>query len=69
MLDFNRRPGIAERINTLVDAVLIAEREATPPRSYLGASRLGHGPVPYVVGYPRTGRSAPHLSPFEQQWR
>ena len=42
MLDFNSRPSMAERINTLVDTALIAEREATPPRTYLGASRLGH---------------------------
>jgi hypothetical protein len=42
MLDFNKRPSMAERINALVDAALIAEREATPPRDYLGASRLGH---------------------------
>ena len=42
MLDFNHRPSTAERINALVDAALIAEREATPPRTYLGASRLGH---------------------------
>ncbi|MBE0455283.1 hypothetical protein [Roseovarius sp. SHN287] len=42
MLDFNTRPSMAERINALVDAALIAEREATPPRTYLGASRLGH---------------------------
>lgn len=42
MLDFNPRPSMAERINMLVDAALIAEREATPPRTYLGASRLGH---------------------------
>jgi hypothetical protein len=42
MLDFNKRPGIADRINAAVDAALIAEREATPPRTYLGASRLGH---------------------------
>ena len=42
MLDFNPRPSMAERINALVDAALIAEREATPPRNYLGASRLGH---------------------------
>lgn len=42
MLDYNHRPGIAERVNAAVDAALIAEREATPPRSYLGASRLGH---------------------------
>jgi hypothetical protein len=42
MLDFNPRPSMADRINALVDAALIAEREATPPRTYLGASRLGH---------------------------
>ena len=42
MLDFNPRPSMAERINALVDAALIAERAATPPRIYLGASRLGH---------------------------
>ncbi len=42
MLDYNHRPGIAERVNDAIDAALIAEREATPPRTYLGASRLGH---------------------------
>jgi len=42
MLDYNHRPGIAERVNTAIDAALIAEREATPPRTYLGASRVGH---------------------------
>ena len=42
MLDYNHRPGIAELVNTAIDAALIAEREATPPRTYLGASRLGH---------------------------
>ena len=42
MLDYNRRQGIAERVNTAIDAALIAESEATPPRTYLGASRLGH---------------------------
>ena len=41
-LDFNPRPSMADRINALVDAALIAERDATPPRTYLGASRLGH---------------------------
>ena len=41
-LDFNPRPSVADRINVLVDAALSAEREATPPRTYLGASRLGH---------------------------
>ena len=42
MLDYNHRPGIAERVNAAIDAALIAEREATPPRTYLGASRMGH---------------------------
>lgn len=42
MLDYNHRPTIAERVNAAVDAALIAEREASPPRTYLGASRLGH---------------------------
>lgn len=42
MLDFNPRPSMADRINALVDAALVAEREAAPPRTYLGASRLGH---------------------------
>ena len=41
-LDFNHRPSTGERINALVDAALVAERDATPPRTYLGASRLGH---------------------------
>ncbi|MDP7151661.1 MAG: hypothetical protein QGI70_11895, partial [Paracoccaceae bacterium] len=42
MLDFNPRPSMAERINALVDAALLAARAPTPPRTYLGASRLGH---------------------------
>jgi hypothetical protein len=42
MLDFNHRPSMAERVNILVDAALEAERAATPPRGYLGGSRLGH---------------------------
>ncbi len=42
MLDFNPRPSMADRVNTLVDAALEAERAATPPRDYLGGSRLGH---------------------------
>ncbi|WP_208982833.1 PD-(D/E)XK nuclease family protein [Pannonibacter phragmitetus] len=41
-LDFNKRPSMGERINAAVDAALQAERAATPPRDYLGASRLGH---------------------------
>jgi len=31
----------AARINALIDAGLVAEREQTPPRDYLGASRIG----------------------------
>ncbi|WP_424931916.1 PD-(D/E)XK nuclease family protein [Amaricoccus macauensis] len=42
MLDFNSRPAMAERINAAVDAALEADRAATSPRDYLGASRLGH---------------------------
>ncbi len=41
MLDFNKRPSMGERINAAVDAALKAESAATPPRDYLGASRLG----------------------------
>jgi len=41
MLDFNHRPKLAERVNALIDDALVAERDATPSRTYLGASRLG----------------------------
>ena len=41
MLDFNKRPSMGERINAAVDVALESERAATPPRDYLGASRLG----------------------------
>jgi len=34
-------PPIGERIDALVDAALVAERTASPPRDYLGASRIG----------------------------
>ena len=40
-LDFNHRPSMGERINDLVDAALIDERDNETPRTYLGASRLG----------------------------
>ena len=42
MLDFNHQPSLAERINALIDCGLVADRDATPPRTYLGGSRLGH---------------------------
>lgn len=41
MLDFNHRSLIAERINALIDGSLDAMRAMTPPRTYLGGSRLG----------------------------
>ena len=41
MLDFNHRSLIAERINSLIDGSLDAMRAMTPPRTYLGGSRLG----------------------------
>jgi hypothetical protein len=34
-------PPIGERIDAHVDAALLAERAAIPPREYLGASRIG----------------------------
>jgi hypothetical protein len=34
-------PQIGECIDALVDGALMAERAATPPRNYLGASRIG----------------------------
>ena len=42
MLDYNHRPTCAERINEVIDAAIVAERAAIPPRTYLGGSRLGH---------------------------
>ena len=41
MLDFNSRPRLRDRINPLLDAGLEAEHRVTPPREYLGGSRLG----------------------------
>ncbi len=41
MLDYNRRPTCADRINAVIDKAIEATRTATPPRSYLGGSRLG----------------------------
>lgn len=34
-------PSLGERINTLIDAALEAERRSQAPREYLGASRIG----------------------------
>ena len=41
MIDFNHRSP-NEAINSLIDAALVAEKAAEPPRTYLGGSRLGH---------------------------
>lgn len=51
MIDLNHASGFnygntavqpaAVRINVLIDAALTAERRGTPPRDYLGASRIG----------------------------
>ncbi|MBF0268867.1 MAG: hypothetical protein HQL44_09760 [Alphaproteobacteria bacterium] len=42
MLDFNHRPSFTETVNVAIDKGLVAERANVPPRTYLGASRLGH---------------------------
>lgn len=41
MLDFNASASLSGRLAALVDQALEAERDAMPPRNYLGASRLG----------------------------
>jgi len=42
MLDFNSRSQTALHVNAVIDAGLTARHADTPPRSYLGGSRLGH---------------------------
>jgi hypothetical protein len=42
MLDFNSRSQTSVHVNAAIDAALVAANQATPPRSYLGGSRLGH---------------------------
>lgn len=42
MLDYNRRPSLAERLNAAIDQALSADQATRPPRDYLGGSRLGH---------------------------
>ena len=42
VLDYNHRPTTAESVSALIDAALEAKDRATPPRTYLGGSRLGH---------------------------
>jgi hypothetical protein len=42
MLDFNSRSQSSAHVNAAIDTALVAANQATPPRSYLGGSRLGH---------------------------
>ncbi|WP_431304004.1 hypothetical protein [Sediminicoccus sp. BL-A-41-H5] len=42
MLDLNSRSQTSEHVNAAIDAALVAGNAASPPRSYLGGSRLGH---------------------------
>ena len=42
MLDFNSRSQTSLHVNAAIDAALVAQNAATPARSYLGGSRLGH---------------------------
>jgi hypothetical protein len=41
MMDFNSSASLSGRLQELFDQALEAERDATPSREYLGASRLG----------------------------
>ena len=41
MIDFNSSASLSGRLQELMDVALEAERDATPAREYLGASRLG----------------------------
>ena len=43
MLDYNRRPSFADRVNEQIDAVLTAENGKRSPRDYLGGARRGDG--------------------------
>jgi hypothetical protein len=63
MIDFNSSASLSGRLQELVDQALQGERYATPPREYLGASRLGaacerqlqyeyaHAPVDHGKGF------------------
>ena len=41
MLDFNHRASLGDLVTDLINAGLEAEHRSTPPRKYLGGSRLG----------------------------
>ena len=42
MLDYNSTSRAADAVNAAIDAALQTANAATPPRDYLGGSRLGH---------------------------
>jgi hypothetical protein len=42
MLDYNSTSRAADAVNAAIDAALLSANAATPPRDYLGGSRLGH---------------------------
>ncbi len=42
MLDFNSRSQTSLHVNAAIDAALMTHDVITPPRTYLGSSRLGH---------------------------
>ncbi len=66
MLDFNHRSLIAERINALIDDNLDAARAVTPPRTYLGGSRLGQ-PCERAVQFEFAGAPKDEGSDFDGQ--
>ena len=66
MLDLNHRPKPGEQITALIDASLMAEREMTPPRDYLGGSRLGH-PCERALQYEFTGAPKDDGGDFDGQ--
>jgi hypothetical protein len=66
MLDFNHRSLIAERINGLIDDSLDAARAVTPPRTYLGGSRLGQ-PCERALQFEFAGAPKDEGSDFDGQ--
>ncbi len=66
MLDFNHRSLIAGRINALIDDSLDAARAVTPPRTYLGGSRLGQ-PCERALQFEFAGAPKDEGSDFDGQ--
>ncbi len=66
MLDFNHRSLIAGRINALIDDSLDAARAVTPPRTYLGGSRLGQ-PCERALQFEFAGAPKDDGSDFDAQ--